>query len=585
METLNRAFVFALGIFVLFCGDVFALSATAYYYESPTTGRIGPVVSWAGESNDTQSFRVKVISSGSETILKEGQFERWGKRYEIDEKVCPGFSCEILVEALDGAGNVIESSSCRPEKIRPVLPLVVIDTRPGGVVCPSYSTMRDSLEECSHKIPGKIRIISKNSKIEFAGKCNLKLRGNSSRLFPKRQFSLELYAENGDKVDLPIFGMRPDDDWTLNGDWLDRSLIRPYVAFRLFEKMAPERNFAPELRFVEFFLNGEYEGVYLLMEKIVRKRVKEVFPSFGKGKKGDRFILKNSQDRGDRRGLMVFPPEPPGWPFGFLGRNFYLEAVYPKLKDMSFLAEARILKFLSSATGQFQDSGDVNATATFNYFDKASFIDFSLFTDFVYDLDGYIASFYVIRPPGRKAFFSVWDFDRALGSMLMLLAGNKIECPSSWKSAPFVYRFPFFRKLLALPEIREEMFERWNDLRKGPFADSSLEQLVTNVLCEASEHGECLAREAAKRNFTRWPLDDPEYHSFTLLWDTDCPNFHPTFDEEVEALKDFLVERANFLDSGGWNVLFNEIDNGYFEHIEQSLTRSYCGPLGLCPMP
>ena len=65
--------------------------------------------------------------------------------------------------------------------------------------------------------------------------------------------------------DLPLLGMSKENDWALHGPFLDKTLIRNYMWMNI---SAEIMGYAPEVRFCEVILNGEYQGVYVLMETI-----------------------------------------------------------------------------------------------------------------------------------------------------------------------------------------------------------------------------------------------------------------------------------------------------------------------------
>ena len=102
-----------------------------------------------------------------------------------------------------------------------------------------------------------------------SGLAWFRIRGNSSRNFPKKNYRIELVAdETGTQnLELPLLGMDPDNDWALHGPFLDKTLLRNYVWMNL---SAEIMGYAPEMRFCEVLLDGEYIGVYVLRQTITR---------------------------------------------------------------------------------------------------------------------------------------------------------------------------------------------------------------------------------------------------------------------------------------------------------------------------
>ncbi len=64
-------------------------------------------------------------------------------------------------------------------------------------------------------------------------------------------------------------GLPKETDWVLNAPFIDRSFLRNVLAYDLFRCMG---RYASRTRYCELFLNGEYKGVYILMEKIKRDK-------------------------------------------------------------------------------------------------------------------------------------------------------------------------------------------------------------------------------------------------------------------------------------------------------------------------
>ena len=108
---------------------------------------------------------------------------------------------------------------------------------------------------------------------EFAGQATLKPRGYTSLRYPKRSYSVEILAADGDETKVPLLGMPADSDWVLYAPYPDKTMIRDVLAYELSNKLG---HYAPRTRFVEVFINdttnklarANYAGVYVLEEKI-----------------------------------------------------------------------------------------------------------------------------------------------------------------------------------------------------------------------------------------------------------------------------------------------------------------------------
>ncbi len=104
---------------------------------------------------------------------------------------------------------------------------------------------------------------------------SIRLRGNTSRRYPKKSFRISILNEAGEKNKISIAGLRRDDDWILNPMYTDASKIREALAYSLWETMNSCGDAArcSGMAFCEVILNGEYAGLYALQERMDRKQV------------------------------------------------------------------------------------------------------------------------------------------------------------------------------------------------------------------------------------------------------------------------------------------------------------------------
>ena len=109
----------------------------------------------------------------------------------------------------------------------------------------------------------------------YNGYIGIEVRGQSSQMFPKKQFSIETRDIDGEDLEFPLLGMNPEEDWVLYAPYTDKSLLRNAFTFRLAQKLS---NWQPDYKFCEVYLNGDYRGLYLLIEKIKREKIIKEMP-------------------------------------------------------------------------------------------------------------------------------------------------------------------------------------------------------------------------------------------------------------------------------------------------------------------
>ena len=95
--------------------------------------------------------------------------------------------------------------------------------------------------------------------------AGIRLRGNDTRLYyPKKPYRIKF-----DKK-ISIYGEQKNKSWVLLALYNDYSLIKDYMAFSMADKVM-EEDFVPSHNFVDLYLNGEYQGVYLLTDQVNEK--------------------------------------------------------------------------------------------------------------------------------------------------------------------------------------------------------------------------------------------------------------------------------------------------------------------------
>ena len=71
----------------------------------------------------------------------------------------------------------------------------------------------------------------------------------------------------GENNNVSLLGMPEENDWVLYAPWSDKTLIRNVLTYQLSNEMGW---YASRSRYCELYLNGDYKGIYVLMEKIKR---------------------------------------------------------------------------------------------------------------------------------------------------------------------------------------------------------------------------------------------------------------------------------------------------------------------------
>ncbi len=108
------------------------------------------------------------------------------------------------------------------------------------------------------------------------------IRGNTSRMFPKKGYKINLTTTRADGVTelnkLSLFGMRKDDDWILHALYNDDTKLRDQLSMKVWDTfgagaVSETSYYGPKMIYVEVFADNRYCGLYGLMEPVDGKQL------------------------------------------------------------------------------------------------------------------------------------------------------------------------------------------------------------------------------------------------------------------------------------------------------------------------
>lgn len=109
-------------------------------------------------------------------------------------------------------------------------------------------------------------------------RCKYRIRGGTAADYRKKSFAVKLVDGKGDDLDAPVFGIREENSWILDAMAVDRTRMRNRVCFDVWNGLSRTpyatkydgRNGTQGV-FAEVFVNGSYNGLYCMTDKIDRK--------------------------------------------------------------------------------------------------------------------------------------------------------------------------------------------------------------------------------------------------------------------------------------------------------------------------
>ena len=405
------------------------------------------------------------------------------------------------------------------------LPLVAIYTQ--NVAIPDEPKIRATLK------------ITDRGEPLFQGPVAIERRGQSSQYFyPKKQYGFETRSTEDFEldVDVSLLGLPEEEDWILQAPYGDKSLMRNVLTYSLSEDMG---RYASRTRFVTVNLNDQNDGVYVLMEKLKRdinriniNKLRET-ENQGSALTGG-YILKI--DKGtDITPVTAFASR---YTSSEDSRIHFLYDT-PEAETITPAQKQYIQNYIHDFETALQSEDFSDEQLGYKaYIDVASFVDFFILTELSNNVDGYRLSTWLTKDRDQKLKMGpVWDFNLAYGNA-NYCAGEQYDvwayrlserCPGDFYPVPF-----WWMRLMEDPSFKQAVRERYTALRSGVLSDGAISSKIESYreLLDSSNN--------AGYNFTRWPI----------LGEWVWPNFFvgQTYNEEVDYLKDWVLNRAAWLD-------------------------------------
>jgi len=367
----------------------------------------------------------------------------------------------------------------------------------------------------------------------------MRIRGNSSRFFDKPNYRISLIHPNAEDNPLPLLGMSPHTEWALHGPFLDKTLMRNYMWMNIGAEVMGPGHFVSEVRFFELILNGEYQGVYVLMETV---RVSPHRVSMNRHRPGmptTSFLARfDTFTHTPERNVNTFST----YTYRLEGGNT-LEVMYPRTSRQSDDVQEYVARNISTIERLLYSPEIIWSSRVYEqYIDVNSFVNFFIINEFIVNNDLWSGSTYVHKDVrGRLVAGPIWDFNNVMDNFFISMPGDRfILADRSW-----------FDRLMMCPDFTDRVIRRWHDLRR----DTLSEERLVNYMQEVEDW----LGSAIDRNFEVWGYSfDPSQVSLLARRNPTheeraqgltMHDLNPSsFEEAQEWKRNYMIERGRWLD-------------------------------------
>ncbi len=165
-----------------------------------------------------------------------------------------------------------------------------------------------AIESKEHYVHATVSLSGCHEKYAFADVgANLRIRGNSTAVAPKKPYRLKFDVK---QEMLGLAGGRAFKNWCLMADYYDGSMLRTWGTFRFAETLMERKYYSADSTHVEVYINGEYQGVYLLCEQTQIHKYRINIPEKADGDTSleHGYLLIGQGGRTDEPGTVVVYP-------------------------------------------------------------------------------------------------------------------------------------------------------------------------------------------------------------------------------------------------------------------------------------
>lgn len=339
-------------------------------------------------------------------------------------------------------------------------------------------------------VPTTISIDGLDAFDDYKGSAQIRGRGNSTWNLPKKPYKFKLDEKAS------LLDMASEKDWILLANYLDGTHLLNAVAMKAGQLM--NLPFTNHIEPVEVYLNGQYQGLYMLTEQIEVKKNRVNI--------GDNGILLQLEQYFDE-----------DWKFRSTAYRLPVMIMHPELTDA---------KELEPIITQFEQMEALVARPDFPNNTILDFLDAESVANYFLvnmlcdnrELNHPKSTFLYKTKTGKWTMGPIWDFDWAYAYEKTQRHFSTFDQSMLWSPPSTGTRF--FTQLMTIPAVKAAMKQKWAD-----FKVQKLPELLTYV-----DQYALLIEDARARDYQKWKRGNVD------------------FKNDVVTLKMWLKNRAVYMD-------------------------------------
>jgi hypothetical protein len=418
------------------------------------------------------------------------------------------------------------------------LPVVIITTNQGEVIVDEPKITAD-MKIISHA--DGIRNYVTDSGNVYTGKVGIEIRGVYSATLPQKPYGFETRDSAGNNLNVSLLGMPGENDWVLLANYNDKTFLRNVLAFDIFNRMG---YYSPRMRFCEVVLNNEYQGIYLLGEKIKqdkgRVNIAKLKPEDNSGDNlTGGYIIKNDYYTATDSWKSNFSP------LNKPGAEVYFVYHDPKPEDLTGQQKTYIQGFINTFESVLYSPAFIVSIFGYkSYIDINSFADYFILGEVTRNVDTYKKSRYFYKNKDSKDGLlhsgPAWDFDWAWRNLLENCVNFNQPDGSGWAykvNECVAWPVPpsWEVRMLQDKDFANLIHNRYFQLRRNILSQAAIENTIDSAAS--------LLNEAQFRHFQKWNI-------LGINAGTPESGIQPiTYGGEIEKFKNWISIRLAWLDA------------------------------------